>query len=63
MSNTRSAAGTASQAVLLLIARLGFAAILLRIVALLLAALAVEIIALGLRGYGVLGPMPGAIAH
>ena len=29
MSNTRSAAGTASQAVLLLIARLGFAAILL----------------------------------
>lgn len=41
----------------------GFAAILLRIVALLLAALAVEIIALGLRGYGVLGPMPGAIAH
>ena len=40
----------------------GFAAILLRVVALLLAALAVEIIALGLRGYGVLGPMPGG-AH
>lgn len=36
----------------------GFSAILLRIVALLLAALAIEIIALGLRGYGVLGPMP-----
>jgi multiple antibiotic resistance protein len=40
----------------------GVAAILLRIVALLLASLAVEIIALGLRGYGVLGAMPGA-AH
>lgn len=40
----------------------GFAAILLRVVALLLAALAVEIIALGLRGYGVLGAMPG-VAH
>lgn len=40
----------------------GFAAVLLRVVALLLAALAVEIIALGLRGYGVLPPMPAA-AH
>jgi multiple antibiotic resistance protein len=37
----------------------GIAGILLRVVALLLAALAVEIMALGLRGYGVLGPMPG----
>ena len=37
-------------------------AVLLRVVALLLAALAVEIIALGLRGYGVLPPMPAA-AH
>lgn len=41
----------------------GFAAILLRVVALLLAALAVEIIVLGLRGYGVMGPMPGGGAH
>ena len=40
----------------------GFSAVLLRVVALLLAALAVEIIALGLRGYGVLPPMPVA-AH
>ncbi|MGW8192231.1 MarC family protein [Sphingomonas hankookensis] len=40
----------------------GIAPILLRVVALLLAALAVEIIALGLRGYGVLGAMPG-VAH
>jgi multiple antibiotic resistance protein len=42
--------------------RMNLAPILLRIVALLLAALAVEIIVLGLRGYGVLPPMPGA-AH
>ena len=41
----------------------GVAPIMLRIVALLLAALAVEIIALGLRGYGVLPPMPGAGPH
>ena len=41
----------------------GFAAILLRVVALLLAALAVEIIVLGLRGYGVMGPMPGGMGH
>ena len=41
---------------------LSVAPILLRIVALLLAGLAVEIMALGLRGYGVLGPMPGAAA-
>jgi multiple antibiotic resistance protein len=48
----------------------GGAAVLLRVVALLLAALAIEIMALGLRGYGVLGPMPeaapaaiGAAAH
>lgn len=40
---------------------LGVAPILLRIVALLLAALAVEIIAMGLRGYGVIPPMPGAV--
>ncbi len=40
----------------------GFAQVLLRIVALLLAALAVEIMVLGLRGYGVLPPMPAA-AH
>lgn len=40
----------------------GFAPILLRIVALLLAALAVEIMAFGLRGYGIIPPMPGA-AH
>ena len=39
---------------------LSFAPILLRIVALLLAALAVEIMAMGLRGYGILPPMPGA---
>lgn len=41
----------------------GFSAILLRIVALLLAALAIEIIALGLRGYGIIGPMPEAVAQ
>jgi multiple antibiotic resistance protein len=41
---------------------LSLAPILLRVVALLLAALAIEIMALGLRGYGVLPPMPGAIA-
>lgn len=41
---------------------LGIAPILLRIVALLLAALAIEIMALGLRGYGIIPPMPGA-AH
>ncbi len=40
----------------------GFAQVLLRIVALLLAALAVEIMVLGLRGFGVLPPMPAA-AH
>jgi multiple antibiotic resistance protein len=46
-------------------AKQGFSAapILLRIVALLLAALAVEIIALGLRGYGIIPPMPGGLAH
>ena len=33
--------------------------LLLRVVALLLAALAVEMMALGLRGYGILPPMPG----
>jgi multiple antibiotic resistance protein len=45
-------------------AKSGFSAapILLRIVALLLAALAVEILVLGLRGYGIIPPMPGA-AH
>lgn len=41
----------------------GASAILLRVVALLLAALAIEIMALGLRGYGVLGPMPAPAAH
>jgi multiple antibiotic resistance protein len=41
---------------------LSLAPILLRVVALLLAALAVEIMALGLRGYGILPPMPG-VAH
>ena len=40
----------------------GVSAIILRVVALLLAALAIEIIALGLRGYGVLGPMPEPVA-
>lgn len=35
-----------------------FAPLLLRVVALLLCALAIEIMALGLRGYGVLPPMP-----
>jgi multiple antibiotic resistance protein len=45
-------------------AKSGFsiAPILLRIVALLLAALAVEIMVLGLRGYGIIPPMPGG-AH
>lgn len=38
------------------------APVLLRVVALLLCALAVEIMALGLRGYGVLPPMPAAPA-
>lgn len=41
----------------------GFSAILLRIVALLLAALAIEIIAMGLRGYGIIGPMPEVMAQ
>jgi multiple antibiotic resistance protein len=46
-------------------AKSGFSAapILLRIVALLLAALAVEIIVMGLRGYGIIPPMPGGLAH
>lgn len=39
----------------------GIAAIMLRIVALLLAALAVEIIAIGLRGYGIIPAVPGAV--
>jgi multiple antibiotic resistance protein len=46
------------------------APVLLRVVALLLCALAIEIMALGLRGYGLMPPMPtqaaagsGAVAH
>jgi len=60
----------ANLAVMLIVAQLiggekkgggsGASGVLLRIVALLLAALAVEIIALGLRGYGILPPMPAA---
>lgn len=41
----------------------GFSAILLRVVALLLAGLAIEIMALGLRGYGIIPPMPAGMAH
>lgn len=45
-------------------AKSGFSAapVMLRIVALLLAALAVEILAMGLRGYGIIPPMPGGSA-
>jgi len=41
----------------------GFSAILLRVVALLLAGLAIEIMALGLRGYGIIPPMPTGMGH
>jgi small neutral amino acid transporter SnatA (MarC family) len=39
------------------------APVVLRVVALLLTALAVEIIVLGLRGYGVMPPMPAGAGH
>jgi len=41
----------------------GFSAVLLRVVALLLAGLAIEIMALGLRGYGIIPPMPAGVVH